>query len=161
MNMPEDERRRSEREARQRCQASLAAALAGRDGGGHLKGASPTPLLARAQLELQQLLAVDLPDPDGCLRQVILRRLAGLPELLSEGVGHPAAVLNTWLDWLLSRPAAVKDLVRETDMVWGERYQERPRFEREGQPPIADDPYTVAQVTATLANLRERLALRG
>ena len=54
------------------------------------------------------------------------------------------------------RAALLADLVREVDMEWGRREQERPRFERPGEPPAADDPYTVASVTETLADLRAR-----
>ena len=149
------EQRRIEREARSR-RPDFATIIAGHDGGGHLKGASPTPVLRRALLEIEQWLATELPDHEGALRPVILRRLALQSEQLEAGLGHPAVTVGTWLDTILPRPEAMAELVRQADMEWGQLYHERPHFERADEPTHADDPYTVAGVTALLAELRRR-----
>jgi hypothetical protein len=153
----DDEDRRIEQEIRRQRRATLAGALAGRDGGGHLKGASPTPVIQRALLEIDHWLAAHLPDGPGSLQTVILRHLAGHPDLLEAGLGDPAGTMARWLDKLLAVPAALAELVREADMEWGSQYQERPHFERPGQDPSPDDPYTVAGVTSLLTDLRGRL----
>jgi len=153
----QDELRRIEREIRSRRGADLARALAGRDGGGHLKGASPTPVVQRARLELQQWLEEHLRDADGALRTVILRRLSDRTELLERNLGRPAATVATWLDQVLPHPGLVAELVREADVEWGRRFDERPRFERSGEEPTPDDPYTVAGVSELLEALRSRL----
>lgn len=150
----DDEARRIEREIRSRRKADLAAALAGRDGGGHLKGASPTPVLQRAVMEIEQWLDANLRDHEGALASVILRRLTAQPESLAEGLGAPAVTVGAWLDRILAQPAAVGDLVREADMEWGRLYDERPRFEKPGEAPHPDDPYTVDGVNALLVTLR-------
>ncbi|HOX25536.1 MAG TPA: hypothetical protein PLL30_11805 [Candidatus Krumholzibacteria bacterium] len=158
MKRDDDERARIERDARLHLRASLTAALAGRDGGGHLRGASPTPVITRALLEIDLWLRDALVDPAGCLRIVILRRLEGLPDLLEAGLGQPAATVAVWLERLLALPGAMTDLVRETDMTWGQRFAERPRFERDGQQPEPDDEYTIAGVTRLLTDLHRRAA---
>ena len=153
MTIDDEEERRIEREIRSRRSADPAAILAGLDGGGHLKGASPTPVLQRATLEIEHWLADHLHDPAGVLRDVIVRRLAGRPELIESGLGQPAVSVGTWLHLVLPQPAAVAELVREVDMEWGRRLGERPRFEVAGQPAAPDDPYTIAGVTALLTEL--------
>ena len=156
MTIDDEEKRRIEREIRSRRSADPAAILAGLDGGGHLQGASPTPVLQRATLEIEQWLADHLHDPAGVLRDVMVRRLAGRPELIEAGLGQPAASVGAWLDLVLPQPAAIIELVREVDMEWGRRLGERPRFEVAGKPAAPDDPYTIAGVTALLTELRNQ-----
>ncbi|MBD3220813.1 hypothetical protein GF314_06185 [bacterium] len=149
-----------EQEARRR-RSDLAGLLAGRDGGDHLRGASPTPVIRRALLEIEQWLQDHLDATDPALVRVLLRWLAARPERLEAGVGRPAATLADWLPRLLDSPAVMRDLVREIDMAWGELNQERPHFERPGEPPHPDDPYTLASVTRTLETLRDRARGQG
>lgn len=148
-----DEQRRIEQEIRARRRGDLAGAIAGQDGGQHLRGASPTPVIRRATLEVEQWLADNLDDAGRTLARVIVRRLVARPDLLEAGLDHPAATVAAWLEPLLAVPAAVDDLVREVDMLWGQEQDERPYFEREGRPADPDDPYTIAGVTATLTGL--------
>ena len=155
MTFDEEEERRIEREIRSRRSADPAAILAGLDGGDHLKGASPTPVLQRAALEIEHWLADHLHDPAGVLREVMVRRLAGRPELIVAGLGQPATSVGAWLDLVMPHPTAVIELVREVDMEWGRSQGERPRFEVAGKPAAPDDPYTVAGVTALLTELRK------
>lgn len=147
---------RIEREIRSQRHTSLADAIAGSDGGSHLRGASPTPVLKRALLELDQWLENHLHDPDGVLHAVLIRRLTGRPDLLEPRLGDPAAMIAAWLPDLLASPSALAELVREVDMDWGVRNQERPRFERNGQEPADDDPYTIADVTRRLTDTARR-----
>jgi hypothetical protein len=51
----------------------------------------------------------------------------------------------------------LKELVREADAEWGRTFGERPYFDREGQPPHPDDPYTAQSVRAVLERLAESL----
>ena len=152
-----EQARRIEQEARRARSADLASLLAGQDAGSHLRGASPTPVVSRALLEVRQWLEAQVRDRDGVLVPVLLRHLAGATDLLEANLGRPQRTVARWLQGLLDRPALVADLVRETDRQWGVQYQERPHFERPGQPPHPDDPYTVAGVTAELARV-QRLA---
>lgn len=148
-----EERRCVEREARSRRGQDLAGALAGLDGGAHLRGASPTPIITRTLLELDQWLERRLPAGDSLVRAVLRRHLEGMPELLTAHAGDPAALLATWLPPLLASPARLQDLVRELDMAWGQREAERPFFEAPGRPPHPEDPYTIEGVARLLTDL--------
>ena len=53
--------------------------------------------------------------------------------------------------------AVVLELVREADVEWGQRMDERPYFERVGAAPHADDPYTVESVRAALSDALDQL----
>jgi len=161
MTPSDDEKRRIEREARLRRGADLAGALLGRDGGGHLRGASPTPILQQALMELDQWLRDHVVAPDTALRNVMLRHLAADPERLEAAVGHPASLLAAWLAPLLASPDRLTDLVREVDMEWGRLNQERPYFESPEGPPHPDDPYTEAGVRALLTGLLEQARAAG
>lgn len=151
-----DELERIEQEIRRRRGFDLAGALAGRDGGGHLKGASPTPLLQRASLQLLHWLEANLEDDEGALREVVHRTLADRPDLMARHADHPAGVLLAWLPGVLDSPAALAELVRQADVAWGQRYGERPYFERADADPDPDDPYTREDVRRKLERLLER-----
>lgn len=156
MTSSDDEKHRIEQEARLRRGADLTGALLGRDGGAHLRGASPTPILQRATLELDQWLRDHLTAPDPSLRHVLLRHLTADPDQLEAALGRPDKLLATWLPPLLAAPDRLADLVREVDMEWGRLNQERPHFEGPDRPADPDDPYTVAGVTALLTALLAR-----
>lgn len=156
-----DQKKRIEREARLRRRGDLAGALAGADGGANLRGASPTPLAQRITLELEQWLQAHLDDPETALRSVLLRRLTARTEGLETFLGRPAALVAERLPNLLASPSALAEFVREVDMSWGRLYQERPHFERPGETPHTDDPYTIAGVTALLERLLARARSRA
>lgn len=165
--MKHDDRERERAEAeritqdiRSRRGFTVAGALAGRDGGGHLEGASPTPLISRARLNLAHWLRANLDDGEGALRDVILRALTGRYDLLARHADEPAAVLSAWLPGVLAMPALLADLVRQADMQWGRANQERPFFERDGEPPHPDDPYTRSDVERRLRELLARAEAR-
>jgi hypothetical protein len=145
-----------EREARAGRRNEPWRGIAGRDGGDHLRGASPTPLLRRAELELEQWLREQLPSPDQALATVLLRHLTARPDRTADGLGHPARTVAATLPELLDSRPRLTDFVREVDMTWGQLNDERPYFERPDRPPDPDDPYTLESVTASLERLLAR-----
>lgn len=156
---PVDERndeQRIEQEIRRRRGFTVAGALAGCDDGGHLKGASPTPLVRKAVLNLAHWLDAHLDDDEGALRTVIVRTLGDRPDLLARHVDDPAGAIAAWLPTVLATDGLLAELVRQADVEWGRCYQTRPYFEREGAPPHQDDPYTRADVRRRLADLLAR-----
>lgn len=152
-NLP-DEKRRIENEARARASLDPVRIIAGRDGGGHLKGASPTPVLQRALLEAGAWLEANLDDTGRALQTVILRRLSACPELLEQHLGDPQHLLARWVESLLASDSALAEFVREVDMAWGQANQERPFFQVDGAPPHPDDPYTLENVRRRLTRLQ-------
>lgn len=148
-----------EQEIRRRRAFDLASAVA-RAGAGNLRGASPVPADRQLVLEAGALLAVHLADGEGSLTRVLLAQLADDPRLLATQRGHPAAALAALaalVDRALASPTALADFVREVDARWGREFDERPRFEPPGRPPVADDPYTLAGVAERLTRLRQAL----
>ncbi len=144
------------RDVRARREFSLAGALAGQDGGGHLAGASPVAAQQQFAFALAQWLLDTLPDPEGALREVLVREIAGRVDLIGDAPDRPQGAVAAWLREVLARPAWLADVVREVDALWGRRQSETPRFESAGRPPAADDPYTIAGVTDTLRALLVR-----
>lgn len=129
----------------------------GRMGAGSLKGASPVPPARQMLLTIGALLETRLADPDGSLTRTLLARLGDDPQLLARHADRPSEALAKLLDRALSTPAALAELVRETDARWGRDFEERPRFDRSDQPAAHDDPYTVDGVRTLLAELRRGL----
>ena len=50
----------------------------------------------------------------------------------------------------------LRELVREADVEWGQRMDERPHFAREGSPEHPDDPYTTGSVRKALEEILEQ-----
>ncbi len=144
------------RDVRARREFSLAGAIAGQDGGGHLAGASPIAAQQQFAYALAQWLLEAVSDPEGSLRHVLTREIAGRVDLIGEAPDRPQVAVAAWLREVLPRPAWLQDLVREVDAQWGRRQAETPRFETAGRPPVPDDPYTVAGVTEILHALLAR-----
>lgn len=149
------------RDVRAHREFTLSGALAGRDGGGHLAGASPVAAQQQFAYALAQWLAETLPDGEGSLRRVLAREIAGRPDLIGDAPDRPQRAVAAWLREVLPRPAWMQDLVREIDAEWGRRQGETPRFEKADRPPAPDDPYTIAGVTTTLAELLARAEREG
>ena len=152
-----DTTRSTENEIRKGRKFSVAEAI-GRAGAGTLKGASPVPRSHQALMDLGLMLEARLHDPDGSLRTTLISRLGHNLPLLDKHRDHPAQALREMLENLLSSESALQTLVRDADARWGRDYQERPRFNKPGQPDAPDDPYTPTSVRAALQELLADLA---
>jgi hypothetical protein len=136
---------------------SIAEAIGRMGGKDLLKGASPVGGKDQARLALRHALREHLPDPERALKVVLLRRLVESEALLSESFQNPTELLIRYVDRMLDSDDRLRHLVREADIEWGRANQTRPFFEKEGEPPHPDDPYTSASVRTQLTRLRERL----
>ena len=145
-----------EAEIRKDRKFSLTEAI-GREAGGSLKGASPVPPAQQLVQQIEEILARQLPDGEGSLTRTIIARLEGNPPLLARHFGRPNGALQEFLNSVIDSPANLEILVRQTDARWGRDYDERPHFEKDGQPPHPDDPYTLGGVRALLQAVRENL----
>lgn len=136
---------------------SLAEAI-GRLGGGDLmKGASPVTQRRQAELVLEAYLEQNLSDSEGALEIILKRHVSDSDILLEIGFENPMAALAVYLDRILSSEELLRRFVDAIDREWGRMYRERPYFERPGQPPDRDDPYTITRVRDKLERLREEL----
>jgi ectoine hydroxylase-related dioxygenase (phytanoyl-CoA dioxygenase family) len=78
-------------------------------------------------------------------------------KLTEETYGHSFAALAETVEHILAHEESLRSFVHQVDAEWGRIYLERPHFQRPGQPPHRDDPYTFASVRATLSTLLETL----
>lgn len=146
-----------EREIRSDRKFTLEEAIGRLAGPGGLKGESPITRLRQAEFELQAYLRGHLTDA-GCAGEVIILRHVVGSELLLQNLEQPLLVLAKYCKTILASEYCLKEFVREADMEWGKIMLERPYFEREGQPPHPDDPYTLASVHEMFSKLLDRLA---
>jgi broad specificity phosphatase PhoE len=156
---PTDDAADVEREIRLGRKFSLSDAIGRMGGEGMLKGASPVPPIEQTGAAIANYLRAHLDDAGGVLAQVVLRQMR-TSEILIEHFDQPAVVLAGYLNQVLTSEALLKDLVREADAEWGRTLGDRPHFDREGQPPHPDDPYTLASVRHALTQLVQRAGQR-
>jgi len=149
---PSDESTDIERELRRGRTFSISEAIGRAGGGDMLKGASPVPPLEETAAAIANYLRANLNDAGGVLAQVVLRRIKA-SEILLEHFDQPVMVLADYLNQILKSDALLADLVREADAEWGRALGERPHFDREGDPPDPNDPYTLTSVRNVLVQL--------
>lgn len=124
-------------------------------GPGSMKGVSPRTGKEQASAEIENYLNRHL--GRGPLSIVLLRYVSDC-ELLLSNLDQPFIVLASYVQRILSSDYALEELVRETDVEWGRMFDERPHFERAGEPVHPDDPYTLASVRSTLEQLLAQLS---
>jgi len=146
-----------QREIRRGRKFSLNEAIGRIAGQGMMKGGSPVPPQQQASFEIEFYLREHISDPSGVLPIVLLRYVTD-SDLMLEDATQPLKVLSAYLTRLLQSPDLIKELVREADVEWARRLGERPLFEKAGQAPRPDDPYTFESVRVVLERLRETLA---
>jgi hypothetical protein len=146
-----------QREIRADRKFSLAEAIGRMAGPGMMKGASPVPPQQQAEGAIADFLNCHLTDAGGVLAGVLLRGVMQ-SDLLLDNFDRPLAALAAYLQRVLGSDYLVKEIVRQADVEWGQEYGERPHFERPGEPPDPNDPYTHVSVRAALTQLVEKLA---
>jgi hypothetical protein len=132
-------------------------AMARMAGPGAMKGASPISPAQQAETEIGTWLRSNVTDPAGAL-QLLLHRQLRDSQLLHENIEQPLAALASHCRQLLASDFLLKELVREADVEWGRRMEERPLFDKEGAPPDPGDPYTADSVRSVLGEILQRLA---
>jgi len=156
--MPEKEKSAEEleQELRRGRKFTPEEALARMAGPGAMKGASPVSPIQQAETEVGNWLRDNLDDPVGALGVQLHRHIKGSAALLN-GLDDPLNVLSQYLRRIIDTEELLKEVVREADVEWGRRMDERPHFEREGTGAHPDDPYTVEGVRRALADASKKL----
>jgi len=144
-----------EREIREGRKFTAKEALARLAGPGAMKGASPVSPVRQAETEIGNWLKSNVPDSAGALQMLLQRNLRG-SELLLANLDWPLAALAGYCEHVLESEHLLRELVRQADVEWGQRMDERPRFERQGSAD-PEDPYTFESVRSTLAEALKRL----
>lgn len=139
-----------DREIRQGRRFSPEEALARMAGPGAMKGASPVSRVQQAETEIGSWLRRNVVDATGSLQSLLHRNLKG-SELLLENLERPLIAVAAHFESVLASDYLLKELVREADVDWGERMDERPYFGKEGSPDHPSDPYTVESVRKALS----------
>lgn len=137
-------------------QFSLADVI-GREGKDGLKGESPVPPLVQAKLAIRAFVGDYLQDAAGGLEPPLQTWLQSEDAIISQHLDNPLTALSRILDQILAQPNQLYELVRQADVCWGQLYDERPHFQRPGQPPHPEDEYSHESVKVQLMELRDRL----
>ena len=138
-----------ERDIRQRRKFTAKEAMARMLGPGAMKGGSPISKVQEAETEIEMWLRSNLSDPAGALQALLNRQLKG-SMLLLNNLDRPLLALADYCRKVLASDHRLEELVREADVEWGRRMEERPHFNKEGSPPHPDDPYTNDSVRTAL-----------
>lgn len=148
--MSEDEEVEAEiRRARKTTSKDVLAKMAGP---GAMKGASPVSRQQQAEIALGTWIRSQLPDPSGALQLVLHRHVKGSGPLL-DNLDNPLLGLAALCENALESDYLLEELVREADVEWGQRMDERPHFEIDGRAAGPDDPYTCQSVREILSAL--------
>ena len=145
-----------ERQIREGRKFTAKEAIARIAGPGAMKGASPVSRPQQAETEVGTWLRSHVADTPGALHALLQRQLKG-SELLLDNLDDPLAALAQYCERILGSDYLLKELVREADVEWGRRTDERPYFDRDGVPQHASDPYTIESVREVLAHIVEQL----
>jgi len=153
--LTEDEK--IERDARSHHEFTLADAVGQVASDGFLKGASPVPRLRQIEMELVEYVNTHLLDSPGALKDALRVEIERNSSVLAKHLDAPLEGLSQILKGILRSDERLTLFVEEVDATWGRIYQERPVFERPGEPPDPDDPYTIEVVRKKLESLRGKL----
>lgn len=134
---------------------SLAEAI-GREGGSFLKGDSPVPKLVQAIAEIDFYIETEL-DDSGALQEALQVWARNDTARVSRHLNEPLLALREIVEEIVANSYMLYEFVRQVDVKWGELNNERPHFQRPGQPPHPDDEYTHESVRSTLLQFLETL----
>jgi hypothetical protein len=126
-------------------------------GPGAMKGGSAVSRVQQAETEIGTWLRSNLSDSTGALQALLHRQLKG-SELLLHNLDQPLLALANYCQQVLASDHHLEELVRESDVEWGRRMDERPHFNREGSPPHPDDPYTTDSVRKALGEVLTKIS---
>jgi hypothetical protein len=146
-----------EREIRQGRRFTAQEAMGRMIGPGAMKGGSAVPRGQEAEMAIGTWLRCNLTDSTGALQALLHRRLKE-SALLPNNLDQPLLALADYCRQVLASDYHLAELVREADVEWGRRMDERPHFNREGSPPHPDDPYTNDSVRTALGEVLTKIS---
>ncbi|MBR0795056.1 hypothetical protein JQ615_06635 [Bradyrhizobium jicamae] len=146
-----------EREIRRGRKFTAKEAIARMIGPGAMKGGSAVSRVQQAETEIGTWLRSNLTDSTGALQALLHRQLKG-SELLLNNLDQPLLALAAYCRQVLASDHHLEELVREADVEWGRRMDERPHFNKAGSPPHPDDPYTNDSVRMALGKILTQIS---
>jgi hypothetical protein len=145
-----------EKEAKSQQKFSIAGGI-GRAGKGLLKGASPVAEQDQVVKVLQEWVNQNSSDPSGALKSLLKRKISSSSSLIEQHLDRPKDALAGVIEEILSTESMLRDFVRQVDLRWGEMFQKRPFFQKDGHGPHPEDEYTFDSVRAELTRLLGKL----
>lgn len=128
-----------------------------REASGYMNGESPFAAGKQMAYEAKQRVTSQTKDLEGSLKTVLCGIIDGEAARIDAHRDTPESVVTRIIDRILASEENLKEFVRRVDQRWGSDNQERPYFERSGQPSHPDDPYTYQSVRTSLEALRQAL----
>ncbi|MGF1569485.1 MAG: hypothetical protein ACFCVD_15695 [Nodosilinea sp.] len=153
----QDENQHIQQELRLGRKFTVADAI-GQEAGGFMAGVSPVPRLVQAKTQVLHLLNQCLKDSEGALQVVLHQWIEADDAGISRHLEAPETALRELLVRIIRSPETLYELVRQTDVTWGDMYDEYPHFQQPGQPPHPDAAYSHESVRAILAACLLQLA---
>lgn len=128
-----------------------------KEGGDFLKGESPVPKIVQLKTEINFFIKNNLKDLSGSLQAVLQDWVNISDDKISSNQENPLNALSLIIEEIISNDNLYYEFVRQVDLKWGQMYQERPYFQKPGQPPHPEDEYTHDSVKFQLLDLLTRV----
>ncbi|MDY0162167.1 hypothetical protein [Desulfobotulus sp.] len=155
-NKQQRENARLQREVRSQRKFTLAEAI-GREGGNFMKGHNPIPALDQIIAKLQVFLENHLQDSSRILLSVLQKTLKENDLQIAQHMESPFEYLHMFIGSHIETPALLHELTRQVDLKWGQIHNEKPFFQKPGEPPHPEDPYSHESVEQKLRELLEKI----
>lgn len=140
-----------EREARAAMHLSMEQAILLSAGGGLMKGG--TPVSPYQQAHHQIMVFLDREIQDSLMEKALDDWVHSHRQQLEKRLKNPIQGLLDIIDHTLEHEGAFVEFVRMVDVHYGKTMKERPHFQRPGEPPHPEDPYTFETVRRSLNEL--------
>jgi hypothetical protein len=128
-----------------------------RESGDFLKGGSPVPLLLQAETEISLYINRNVPDKFGALREVLIQHVKRSKTTIAATLDTPLLALKKIIVEIITHDNIFYDFVREVDSAYGRLFQEKPYFQKPGEPPHPEDEYTHESVKIALTKVISEL----
>ena len=135
---------------------SIAEAI-GREGGNFIKGHSPIPRLDQVISLLTVFIANNINDPSRVLMTVLQVNVKNDRIKIAESIEAPLKYLHSLIQSYVNNPHLLYELKREVAFTCGKMNDEKPCFQKPGEPPHSDDEYSHEIVKEKLAGLLAKI----
>ncbi|MBD1913870.1 MULTISPECIES: hypothetical protein [unclassified Leptolyngbya] len=150
MNPPDNETLDLQRDILSGRTFSMAEVI-GREGTSFMKGESPVPRLVQVLTEINLFIQQHLVDISGIVQAILFAWVKSDEARVSRYVKSPLVALQEIVENITTDADTLYEFVRQVDCKWGQMNNERPYFQKPGQPPHPDDEFTHESVQIQLS----------
>jgi len=137
---------------------SIAEAI-GREGGNFIKGYSPIPRLDQVISLITVFIANNISDSSRVLMTVLQTNVKNDRIKIAESIETPLRYLHHLIKSYVDNPHQLYELKREVAFTWGQINDEKPYFQKPGEPPHPDDEYSHEIVKEMLTRLLAKIEM--